>query len=293
MGLALPTVQAFLQLWKDGHLSGKNSIVELGSQELHLPFDDFEEAVCGFGVPTFEPEDFMPWEWENRGKCCYADKFYSLFGLNEYKCFDMNGENSAIVHDLNEPFEQNEYFERFDVVTDFGCAEHVFNVSEVFRTMHKVCKPNGLFVHCQQMYNTNGYYLFDPAYYEDLAAANGYEILFSSFILDAPSSMKDSGNHSWHVPLSTELLDTIDLSKLTTVSVFYVMKKINDAAFKTPYQGQYMSDVYKNHGYEVAAMSNYRAPSRKYVPVIDRYNVSSRVFKKTCKAYFKKKFGLK
>jgi hypothetical protein len=144
------------------------------------------------------------------------------------------------------------------------------------------------------MYNTNGYYLFDPAFYEDLAAANGYEVLFSSFMVSAPSPMKESANHSWTLPLSMELLNVMDWTRLESINVFYVMRKTSDESFRIPYQGKYMSAVYGNDGYECVAATNYRHPSRKYVPIVDRFsNVSTKVFKKTCKEYFKKKLGLK
>jgi len=291
MGLSLTTVEALLGIWKDGHFNGKKSILELGSQELHLTLDNFERAVEAYQVPGFEREAFEPWEWENRGRCVYADKFYSILGLSEYMCFDMNAENNAIPHDLNFPFKEKQHLGKYDVVTDFGCAEHVFNVSEAYKTMHATCTENGLLIYCQQVKNTNGYYNFDTAFYEDLAAANNYKIHFTAHLVNAPASMKDSHRFSWMLPLSTEILDILDHSKVETISVFYVMEKTSDNEFILPYQGQYMSTQYGNDGYDVAAMMNYKCPSRSYVPVIDRYsNVSSKVFKKTCKAYFKKKF---
>ncbi len=292
MGVPLAGIQALLGLWKDSHFKDMGRVLEIGSQQLHLTYDDFESALNAYGVDAFNPDDFKDWDWENRGKCYYANKFYSMLGLKEYMCFDINAENNAIAHDLNLPFEDKEHWGKYDLVTDFGCAEHIFNVSEVFRTMHNACSLGGIFLHYQQMYNTNGYYMFEPAFYEDLAAANGYEILFSSFIVSAHSSMKDSGKHSWLLPMSSELLDTLDWTKVKTISLFYAMKKIEDAEFKTPYQETLMSHVYGNKGYEVASLSNYKRPTRTYVPVLERKeDISSREFKRVCRAYFKKKLG--
>lgn len=293
MGIPLAAIQVVLGLWKDEHFSGMESVLEIGSQQLHLRFDDFSDAVTAYGVEGFVPEDFMPWDWENRGACQYADKFYKLLGMGKYACFDMNAENNAISHDLNLPFEDRTHWGAYDLVTDFGCAEHVFNVSEVFRTMHNLCRPGGIFLHCQQMYNTNGYYHFDPAFYEDLAAANGYEILFSSFIVTADASLKESAKHTWILPMSNELVDTLDWSKVSVISLMYAMRKKTDAAFALPYQEKLMSTVYGNKGYALASLSTYRRPSRVYVPMLEYGDdISTREFKRVCKAYIRKKLGL-
>ena len=293
MGINISCLQAILGLWGDGHFNEKNSVLEIGSQELHIPMKDFDQAMRAYAVPGYDRENFEPWGWETRGVCRFADELYHLLGFKEYRCFDLNAENNAIAHDLNTAFEDESHWNAYDLVTDFGCAEHMFNVSEVYRTMHRACRPGGVFLHCQQMHGGNGYYLFEPSFYEDLAAANGYEILYSAVHLTADVQAKDAGNYSWIVPVSNELLDTLDWTKLSSISLMYAMRKREDADFKLPYQGKYMSQVYKNSGYDLASLSTYRRPSRIYVPVNEPHErISSREFKRVCKAYFKRKLGL-
>ncbi|MCJ2165942.1 MULTISPECIES: class I SAM-dependent methyltransferase [unclassified Pseudodesulfovibrio] len=294
MGLSFPAVQAIVGLWKDKHFEGKKKVLEIGSQELHLTFDDFKNLMESYGVDGFQEKNFEEWGWEDRGKCYFAERLYSLLGFEDYACFDMNGDNKAIAHDLNFPFMDDSHWGQYDLVTDFGCAEHIFNVSEVYRTMHQVCRPGGIFIHCQQMFNTNGYYLFEPSFYEDIAAANGYEILFSSFIVTAHSSIKESGKYSWLLPMSSELIEIMDWTKISSIGLLYAMKKTKDADFQLPYQGSYMSTMYGNLGYDIASLSTYRRPTRTYVPVFERKDdISSREFKRVCRSYFKKKLGLR
>lgn len=294
MGVGISLVETILGLWQEGHFPKNGKVLELGSQQLLLTLNDFDKAVTAYGVEGYERDNFEPWDWENRGACQYASKFYKLLGLDEYTCFDLNGENNAIQHDLNMPFEDRNHFNQYDFVTDFGCAEHIFNVSEPFKTMHKVCKPGGIILNHQHMMNyTNGYYVFDPSFYEDLAAANGYEIIFSGMTVHAESEMKNSGMYTWLVPLSNELVETLDWTKIKMICLLYGFKKINDADFVLPYQEKLMSYKYKNMGYRIACQTNYKRPTRTYVPVIERNeNISSKEFKRVCKAYFKKKLGL-
>ncbi|WP_449243154.1 methyltransferase domain-containing protein, partial [Desulfovibrio sp.] len=185
MGVSLQDVHVLLGLWKDGHFPRSGKVMELGSQEMHLPYDLFEAAVEAYGVPGYDPEQFQPWEWESRGRCCFASVFYRLLGFSSYSCLDLNQENNAVPHDLNFPMEDVSLWNSFDMVTDFGCAEHAFNVGEAFRTMHRLCRPGGVILSHQMILGGNGYYLFEPGFYEDLAAANGYEVLFCALSASA------------------------------------------------------------------------------------------------------------
>lgn len=77
--------------------------------------------------------------------------------------------------DCNEPFKLPE---RFDVVTNFGTAEHVFNIAAVFRSIHDALKPGGVALHVLPTFGdiNHGFYNIHPTVYLDLAAANNYEI---------------------------------------------------------------------------------------------------------------------
>lgn len=292
MGVAPHILHSLLGLWKGGHFKKGGKVIEFGSQEMHLPFDAFETAVQGYGVPGYNPDDFQPWEWETRGRCVYASAFYKLLGFSEYACLDLNKENNAIPHDMNFPLEDRSLWNKYDLVTDFGCAEHVFNVGEAFRTMHRLCAPGGIILSDQLMFMSNGYYLFEPGFYEDLCCANSYEIVFCALTVQTHCEAKDQGKNSWLLPLSYELIQTLDWTKVFSVGVLYAMRKTSDQDFLLPYQGKYISTKYKNLGYECAALTNYTYPSRTYVPVLDyTQNISSRKFKSICKAYFKQKLA--
>jgi hypothetical protein len=70
----------------------------------------------------------------------------SNVGKKEYACIDLNEEHRAIPLGLNQPLEDISLYGQFDMLTDFGCNEHAFNIAEAYRTMHSLCKKKGLLV---------------------------------------------------------------------------------------------------------------------------------------------------
>jgi len=50
------------------------------------------------------------------------------------------------LRSLNEPFEDKSKFKKFDIVTDHGTCECVYNVGECYKTMHKLSKKNGYMI---------------------------------------------------------------------------------------------------------------------------------------------------
>ena len=57
MGLGIAAVQNTLELWQQGLLNTANKVVEMGSQELHLKTDDFEDMVNMAGVNNYKKEN--------------------------------------------------------------------------------------------------------------------------------------------------------------------------------------------------------------------------------------------
>lgn len=280
MGLGPAAVRLYLELWQRGVLANVRSVVEMGSQEMHLTKTQFEGLVRSAGVRTYDESafaDLVHWPGTPR---CSARSFYGLLGADEYRCIDLNKVYGAIPHDLNAPFTDASLYERFDLVTDHGTNEHVFNVAETYRTMHRLCKPGGLIVICQNTYGGNGYFNFDLSFFEGMAAANGYGILFSSFFVTLdrkylsteevrglPAALGDSyGVDQLHVPLSNELLDVMRWSKdSTSLGICYVFQKRAGGDFRYAYQGELLARVEGHLGFQLQFLPE--PPSRSYVPV--------------------------
>ena len=101
--------------------------------------------------------------------------FYRMFGTQHYRSLDLSDPRSDWLRDCNEPFVLPE---RFDVVTNFGTAEHVFNIGTMFRSVHDALKPGGVAIHILPAFGdiNHGFYNIHPTVYLDLAAANGYAV---------------------------------------------------------------------------------------------------------------------
>jgi len=98
----------------------------------------------------------------------------------EHTSIDINGQDGALVYNLAKPINNPELLEYFDVVTNFGTAEHVCNQYECFRNINNFCRKGGLFIHVAPLVGSwplhceNYYY---PLFFIRLAEANNYRII--------------------------------------------------------------------------------------------------------------------
>jgi len=266
MGLGLQSIKLYLELYQRGFFRDINSVIDMGSQELMMKQVDFESLIRTAGISNYNRDNFTPWNWPEQPRCS-SKPFFEMLGVKKYSCIDINSEHGAISIDLNSPLKDTALYGQYDLVTDHGTCEHVFNVSEAYRTMHRLCKSHGIIVISQGVSNTNGYYLFDLAFFEGIAAANNYKILFCSYDIYLKSLTAAGSEMHFPIPLSRELLDAIDWSKTTAIGITYVLQKQSDADFQYPYQDDYISQSQGHYGYVIQFLPD--PPSRTYIPLRD------------------------
>lgn len=106
-----------------------------------------------------------------------AEAFYRRLGCGRYVSIDGNG-RGTVTADLNQSLASYK-LGTFDLVTDFGTGEHVFDQAQVWRSLHDLTKPGGYlaFDRPLQGYATHCFYLVTEGLIADLAAANRYEIV--------------------------------------------------------------------------------------------------------------------
>jgi len=126
------------------------------------------------------PKGFSVCELGNQGMCGEgknqpAEPWYRSLGCGRYVSIDGNG-RGTLTADLNLPIA----LEEFDLVTDFGTGEHIFDQAQVWRTLHNLTKPGGFiaFDRPAQGYQKHCYYLTNECLYQDIARANSYEIVW-------------------------------------------------------------------------------------------------------------------
>jgi hypothetical protein len=111
--------------------------------------------------------------------------FYRALGFASYDAIDVNARFGSLRMDLNQDLRIEYGFDRtFDLVTNNGTGEHVFDQRAVLANVHSLAKPGlgapgGVMLHVLPFFNwlNHGFYGFHPLLFVELAAANGYELL--------------------------------------------------------------------------------------------------------------------
>lgn len=106
--------------------------------------------------------------------------FMKSIGYGSYTCIDVNQRYGALQMDLNYSLaDKYHYRDEFDLVTNNGTGEHIFDQASVFRNIHALTRVGGLMVHVLPFHNyiNHGFYNFQPILFHDLAQANQYKIL--------------------------------------------------------------------------------------------------------------------
>lgn len=97
----------------------------------------------------------------------------------EYVSFDVVSARWAERFDLNHHSLSKAGRNAFDLVLNFGTTEHIMNQFNAYKVMHEACRPGGHLFHQVPStgYINHGYFSYNALMFEELAQANGYELL--------------------------------------------------------------------------------------------------------------------
>jgi len=177
MGISSVMVHWFERLNQKSAFAGMHSILDLGPQDMVST-----AAVLGnflastTGTTLSEAQVAAEFKLGDSNTLLATKRFYSAVGLDEYQSVDLGDQRADFKWNLNEPMNLGR---QFDVVTNFGTLEHIFNVGNFLTSMHDHVRVGGLFLHVLPTrgdYN-HGFYNIHSVLYRDLAAANGYEMV--------------------------------------------------------------------------------------------------------------------
>ena len=178
------------------------TVLELGSQTLTATLEGIEAS----DVPSL----------------------YGALGFVGYDAIDTNGRGTLDLN-LNAV---HKFGTRFDLVTNNGTGEHIFNQAAVFETVHNAAKPGGLMLHIVPWINwrNHAFYNFHPSLFRDLAEANGYEMLRIY-----------AGDRNANITHETVEFDEDKTPQPTNVNVSVVclLRKRGDDSFVYPTQKKY------------------------------------------------------
>lgn len=176
--------------------------------------------------------------------------WYLSLGFKRYLAIDVNTERDAIAMDLNVDIAKTYGFhEQFDLVTNNGTGEHVFNQYMVFKNAHDLCRVGGFMIHVLPFYRwvDHGFFNYNPNLFPCLANQNGYElrelwIASSDAVYLHKLDVNNLGrNKGYRGKLE---LDTWESDPMVAA----VFRKVKDAPFEIPIQHMYGGENISDDG---------------------------------------------
>lgn len=163
-----------------------------------------------------------------------AKLFYqTVLGYRFILAIDKHGTRESLQYDLNQPLPM-ESAAKFEVVINTGTGEHVFDQRQLFQSIHDHTAVGGLMVHAAPFtgWLDHGFYCYQPCFWRDLAAANGYTVVdVAHFTMAA--------NDFVRLPAT---LDAVPRAEINTM-LYIAFRKVNDDAFRVPIQGRYQGAI--------------------------------------------------
>jgi hypothetical protein len=111
----------------------------------------------------------------------YEKLFKYLFESKVTDSIDKDSyEEASIIHDMSLPFSSKSQIQnqKYSLIIDFGCLEHVFNVAVAFHNVINLCEKSGTILHVlpsNQMVG-HGFYQFSPEFFFSMySAERGFE----------------------------------------------------------------------------------------------------------------------
>jgi hypothetical protein len=219
MAISYTHFQLLKHLHAQGELPQGGSILEIGEANVYGDFDIASEV--GMWPLTGRIDDY------GYAKIIYA----KLFSTQDVASIDAGGP-TAHKFDLNQPCTLNR---QFTTVINHGTAEHIFNIAQVFRTMHDHCAVGGLMIHeCPFTgWLDHGFYCLQPTLFWDVAHDNGYKMVLMATEHLQSRTYKIYENRE-------QLLEERRRGALAdNLMLFVVMRKTKDEQFYVPMQGVY------------------------------------------------------
>jgi hypothetical protein len=180
MGLGTTALCIYNYLFKEKIYQPGGKVLAIGSEEYDTKNPETDDLFIhikneyGKGIHPLNSVD--P---ENNRLKGPAKLFYENLGC-EYRSYDIDGRFGAIPFDLNYDDVPDEDKESSNFTTNHGTTEHVFNQLNCFKVIHNCTAKDGLMIHVLpcHFYNNHGMFSYSPAFFEALAKANNYDLLF-------------------------------------------------------------------------------------------------------------------
>ena len=203
-----------------------SAVLDLGPQDLWIEREPLRRVagqhmppkLCNETIDAIFGDGAKP-------KADAQSAFYSIFGGGSYRSLDLTNSRSEYSFDLNFPIPET--VGKYDVVTNFGTTEHVFNIGQSFENIHNLLKVGGVVLHALPGYGyiDHGFYNIHPCAYLDMAKANEYEILDFTYCDNINTRMARSIEHKpfdfGSLPIQLRDMDDTHALGTKTALLFY------------------------------------------------------------------------
>lgn len=208
------------------------------------------QSIADLGPQDLTPELKLLLKSENRDIVDGRD-LYSHWAIKNYKSFDIFDRRAEKV-DLNLDLDRTD---SWDIVTNFGTSEHVFNQFAFMKNCHDLTRQGGVSLHVLPVSSgtDHGFYNYHPTFFRSLARANNYEILnfqYVPFIVKQQKSIKK--NYSFvTLSKSRELTEGRDifLSKIKLIAQFSNLKLLLSSSdfYHNFFRGDYIFIAFRKN----------------------------------------------
>lgn len=175
------TKSAFKLLKLLGKESIENkSIIEYGSQDIDVDIEYLNGFIKSLGDEPLKLSEYL----SNNYSRLSTKYLYDSIGSKSYDCIDINQMHNSLNFDLNYNLKDKYNFSNtYDIVTNFGTSEHIFNQYSCFENLHNLCNLDGLMIIGLpiQGYENHCFFNYHPTFFKHLADANKYEILYINY----------------------------------------------------------------------------------------------------------------
>ncbi len=227
MGASAKTLLRLMEMTEEGRLRPCARICDIGTSQISGP-NAFETAKA-----------FLDYYGDRRseGSSCLTDDQLQQItngGLLgdvlvdagfEYVALDIFEADRTIVFDLNAHSPGPKLVGRFDLVTNFGTTEHVFNQIEAFRTIHLLLKSSGIAFHDLPFagFIRHGLFRYDPLFFSSLIKSNDYQLV--------RQTISTGGDQPVPADLRRQGLDE---NAVKNVGLEVIYAKASEAQFRVP-----------------------------------------------------------
>jgi hypothetical protein len=281
MGIGPQAVETYKILREKGVLAGLNSVIELGSQD--IPDNEWHQKYAKHFLSSITSKP-------PKLGAITSKEFHADLGFCEYQCIDSDGKHDALTFDLNLDLKEAYGFDKtFDLVTNHGTSEHVFNQYQCFKNTHKLMRVGGLALHAVPFegYLNHGYFNYQPAFFLDLAIANNYELVGIWYYAQRNTHWlrrwtQYIGN-TVPIPWSNNLLSVLDelcvagkfpSSPLNNESIITVVfRKTSDGVFKSPFDARFsqVSQLKESYGSILMSQRDQNVSKENHFKDIKKY----------------------